>query len=372
VCGMSRALVAGAMTTVVALGSVTSAVGGCGADSAPAGEKRVAIVGFGFMGKTHYGAWSRCPGARVVAVCDSNPAQFTAKAGGNLKGVADDATLPKDVRTESDFDAMLAVGGFDIVDITLPTPLHAPMALKALAAGCHVLCEKPMAATLAECDAMLAAAKKADRRLLVAHCVRFSPEYAALRDLVKGGRYGKVVAADFTRFLSPPRWGSWLLDEAKSGGPYVDTHVHDADYLVSLFGLPKTVFSRAHRAPNGSVDHLSTMYDFGDGKIVTADCSFAAASTLRFDASARVFFEKATVYVGAAYKNAFTVYPEGGEPFSPPLGTRSGYDEEVRYFLGLVEGREQERILTPEDAREAVRVVLAERESSFTGRPVSL
>ena len=338
--------------------------------------KKVAIVGFGFMGKTHYGAWKKCPGAKVVAVCDSNLAQLTAKVVGNIKGAADNTTLPKSVRVWKDFDEMLAAGGVDIVDITLPTPLHAPMTVRALKAGCHVLCEKPMALTLKECDAMLAAAKAAGKTLLVAQCLRFFPEYAALRDLVKGGKYGAVVAADFTRFITAPKWspkgGSWLLDESKSGGPYVDTHVHDADYLVSLFGLPKKVDSHAHRSPNGYVDHLSTAYDFGDGRVITADCSFAAAKSLTFDAAARVFFEKATVYVGGAYKNAFTVYPDEGKPFAPKLGKRSGYEEEVRYFLGLVEGRRQPAVLTAAEARESIRVVLAERKSAATGRPVAL
>jgi len=330
--------------------------------------KKVAIVGYGFMGRTHYGAWKKCRGARVVAVCDANLAQLTAKVEGNIKGAADNSALPKSVRIWEDFDAMLAAGGFDIVDITLPTPLHATMSERALKAGFHVLCEKPMALTLAECDRMISAAKKANRQLLVAHCLRFFPEYAALREMVSDGRYGKVVAADFTRFITAPKWspkgGGWLLDESKSGGLYLDTHVHDADYVVALFGMPAKVESRAHRSPRGYVDHLTTAYDFGDGKVVTSDCSFAAAKALTFDAAARVFFEKATVYVGGAYKNGFTVYPEDGKPFSPKVGKRTGYEDEVRYFLALVEGRPVNRVLAVEDARNAVALVLAERKSA--------
>jgi len=337
--------------------------------------KKVAIVGFGFMGRTHYGAWKKCPGARVVAVCDSNLSQLTAKVVGNIKGAADNTALPKTVKVWESLDDMLAAGGFDIVDITLPTPLHAATVAQSLRAGYHVLCEKPMALTLKECDAMLSVARASGRQFLVAHCLRFFPEYAALREMAEDGRYGKVIAADFTRFITAPKWspkgGSWLLDETKSGGPYVDTHVHDVDYLVSLFGLPKRVSSRAHRSPNGHVDHLSTTYDFADGKIVTADCSFAAAKALTFDAAARVFFERATVYLGGAYRNAMTVYPEEGRPTVPKLGRRSGYEEEVRYFLGMVEGRTQTAVLTPRDAREAMRVVLAERRSAATGRPVA-
>lgn len=334
--------------------------------------KRVAIVGFGFMGKTHYGAWKKCRGAKVVAVCDSNLAQLTAKVTGNIKGAADNSALPGTVKVWDDFSKMLDAGGFDIVDITLPTPLHPEMTLAALGAGYHVLCEKPMALDLKSCDRMLAAAKKAGRELLIAQCVRFFPEYACLREMVRSGRYGKVVAADFTRFMSAPKWspkgGSWLLDESRSGGLYVDAHVHDADYIVSLFGMPESVLSRSHRSPHGYIDHTTTIYGY-PGMTVTSDCSFAASDSLVWDAAARVFFEKASVYLGPAYKNALTVYPEGGKPFVPKLAKASGYEAEVAYFLRMVEGREiKDRVLTAADARDSIALVLAERKSAETGR----
>ena len=339
--------------------------------------KKIAIVGFGFMGRTHLGAWRKCPGARVVAVCDSNLAQLGAKVTGNIKGAADNSALPKSVKVWADFDAMLAAGGFDVVDITLPTPLHARMTIAALKAGFHVLCEKPMALSLRDCDAMLAAAKKARRTLLVAQCVRFFPEYAWLADAIRDGRFGKVVAADFTRFMSAPKWspkgGSWLLDESKSGGLYVDAHVHDADYIASVFGMPRSVRSVAHRSRHGYVDHTTTVYSYADGKVVTSDSSFAASDALMWDAAARVFFEEATVYLGGAYKSSLTVYPTGGKPFTPKMGRRSGYEEEVRYFLSLVDGRAPKRtVLTAKDARDSIALVLAERNSAETGKAVKL
>ena len=107
--------------------------------------RKVAIVGFGFMGRTHYGAWKKCRGAKVVAICDANLSQLTAKVKGNIKGAADNTAVPRSVRVHADFGAMLAAGGFDIVDLTVPTHLHAEMSIAALKAGYHVLCEKPMA-----------------------------------------------------------------------------------------------------------------------------------------------------------------------------------------------------------------------------------
>lgn len=335
--------------------------------------KKVAIVGFGFMGRTHYGAWRKCRGAKVVAICDANLSQLTTKVQGNIKGAADNTAVPKSVKVYEDFDAMLAAGGFDIVDITLPTLLHPATTVAALKAGYHVLCEKPMALTLKDCDRMLAAAKAAKRRLLIAHCVRFFPENAYVRELVESGKYGKVVAADFTRFIAPPKWSpkgaDWFFDEKKSGGVLFDAHVHDADYIAGTFGRPKALTAAFHRNRRGFVDHTTATYFYKDA-LVTSDSSFAPAASLVWEASGRVFFEKATVYFGPFYKAPLTVYPEEGKPFSPKLASKTGYEAEIEYFLGMVEGRRQKTVLTAKDARDSIALLDAERRSAESGRRV--
>ena len=337
---------------------------------------RIAIVGFGFMGKTHYGAWRKCRGAKVVAICDANLSQLTAKVKGNIKGAADNAEVPKSVRVYEDFGAMLAVGGFDIVDITLPTLLHPRTTIAALKAGYHVVCEKPMALDVKGCDRMLAAAKKAKRQLFVGQCVRFDPQYAFLRDAIADGRFGRVVAADFTRFCPAPGWNnggkSWFLDESKSGGAAIDMHVHDTDFIQSLFGVPPAVSTHTHVRKDGLTDHLTTYYHYPE-KVVTSDTSWAAAGSLMFDAAYRVFFEKATVYCGAAYKRGITVYPEAGKPYAPKLEKGTGYEREIRYFSDVIAGRKPKRIVvTAVDARNAIATACAEKKSARLGRSVSV
>ena len=337
--------------------------------------KKVAIAGFGFMGRAHCSAWRKCRGAKVVAVCDSSLSQLTAKVVGNIKGAADGSALPKSVKVYDDFAQMLSAGGFDIVDITLPTLLHPSTTIAALKAGYHVLCEKPMALSLKDCDAMLAAAKAARRQLMVAHCVRFFPENIYVRELVRSGKYGKVVAADFTRFIAPPKWSpkgaDWFFDEKKSGGVLFDVHIHDADYILGTFGRPKCVSAAFHRNARGFVDHTTATYTYPDA-LITSDSSFAAAPSLSWDASGRVFFEKATVYFGPFYKNTLTVYPEDGKPFSPRLSKATGYEAEVRYFLSQVESSKEGDILTAADARESIAFLCIERRSAETGRTVKV
>ena len=111
----------------------------------------------------------------------------------------------RDVKTYTDADRLLADPEVDVVDITLPTYLHAEYAIRALQAGKHVICEKPMATCSTDAKEDAAAAKKARRRLFVAECIRFWPAYATARDIIRSRKYGKVRSAVLTRSARLPR-----------------------------------------------------------------------------------------------------------------------------------------------------------------------
>ena len=336
-------------------------------------KTNVAIVGFGFMGRTHYGVWKKLRNARVACVCDSNLAQITAKTRGNLD-VADDSDLPPDIRIYDDFDKMLASENLDAVDITLPTPLHPEMAAKALAKGVNVLCEKPMAIDAKTCDRMIAAERKSGARLMIAHCVRYWPEYTVLKGYVDSGKYGAVIAADFTRFSPAPVWNRggkcWFLDESKSGGVALDMHLHDTDEIHHLFGMPEAVSSRSHLHKDGWTDFIATSYSYPD-KVVTSSSSWAMAPSFVWEAGFRVVFEKAVAVFNSHSDPAFTVYPEKGRPFSPKLPETSGYEREIKEFAAWISGDKAEPV-TAESARDSVFIVDAERKSAKLGRPVVL
>lgn len=336
--------------------------------------KKVAVVGFGFMGRMHFGAWKKAKGAKVYAICDSNLAQLTNAKAGNQAGT-DLTTDFTDIKIFEDYDAMLQEGGFDIVDITLPTPLHTSTSQKALNAGYHVLCEKPMALTLKECDVMLAAAKKAKGKFLIAQCLRFWPEYVYIKQLVESGKYGKVKAADFSRYAAAPGWNnngnSWFLDESQSGGVVFDLHIHDADMVNYLFGLPQSVTSRSHIREDGLTDHFSTIYGFSN-MVITSSACWSMPPSYLFGAEAKIVFENAAAVMNTKASQPLTVYPVKGKPFEPKLQKASGYEAEIQYFLSLVNETAKILPLTPEDARSSIQLVSAERRSAMTNRTVTL
>ena len=336
---------------------------------------RVAIVGFGFMGRTHYGAWKKTPCAKVTAICDSNLSQLSRKVAGNGND-ADLATDFKGVAVVESFDELLARGGFDVVDLTLPTPLHPALVKKALAAGCHVLCEKPMALDVKSCNAMIAAAAKSRGKLMIAQCLRFAPAVKYLHDVVASEKYGKVVGASFDRASMLPGWGaggkSWFLDEEASGGVLLDLHIHDVDFINWTFGRPNSVAVRRHVRSDGVTDRATTLYGYRNC-VVSSSASWAASPSFSFEARSFVELEKATIVMDAKRAAPLQVYPFRGRPFTPKLDySISPYEAEIKAFAAWTLGRRASVPITLEDARDAVALVEAERRSMRAGREIML
>jgi predicted dehydrogenase len=321
---------------------------------------KVGIVGFGVMGRTHFQAWQGQDGAEIAAVCEANPEVLAkATAAGNLEEQAGAIDLAG-IAVYDDFDTMLAEAGLDAISITLPTHLHPPFTIKALEAGLHVLCEKPMALNVEACDAMIAAAERSGRQLMIAQCIRFWPEYAWTKAAVADGRFGKVQAAHFERLSAAPGWSNnnWFADPAKSGGVTLDLHIHDVDFVQYLFGTPQAIRASGARFENGMLGHIATEFIYDDNKVVTAAGSWMMSASFGFAMGFRIALEQATLVFASGHDPALTVYPAEGEAYSPDnLAAGDGYSGEIAHFTALVAGTVEPEI-TPAEAKESVRIAL--------------
>src|SRR6516162_9719081 len=237
---------------------------------------RIGIIGIGFMGMIHYLAARKLQGARVEAICSRDETKLAGDwrdIRGNF-GPRGEMMDLSGTRRYRKLDDLFADANVDLVDICNPTHLHPDTAIRALKAGKHVLVEKAIALDPKDADAMVEAARKANRLLMVAHVLPFFPEFAYAALLVRSGTFGRVLGGHFKRVISRPDWSAEIGDASKTGGPAVDLHIHDTHFIGLACGVPARVFSTGV-VENGTVVYLSTQYLYGkDGPSVT--CSSGA------------------------------------------------------------------------------------------------
>jgi predicted dehydrogenase len=327
------------------------------------------------MGRMHYAHWHAQDGVEVAAICHTDPDRLKSATGTSGNTEAAGAAIEFDtIQLYSDFDEMLAEGNLDAVSITLPTDLHAAFSIKALEAGLHVLCEKPMALNVAQCDDMIAAAQRTGKILLIGHCIRFWPEYARAKEIVDCGEYGTVVAVTFRRLGSIPAWSrsNWFTDEARSGGMVLDLHIHDTDYAQYLFGMPRAVRTFGARSLGLGLTHVVTQYLYGDDRLITAEGSWQMMPSFGFEMSFDIVLEKATLVYDNTREPPFRVCPLVGEAFTPEVEEGDGYSHEIAHFAKAIRGEKGKEVTTLEQSRNSVRIVEAEKESARTGKRVDL
>jgi predicted dehydrogenase len=238
---------------------------------------RVGVIGLG-MGQAHVRGFQEHPQAEVVAVADVDTGRL--KTLGDSLGVAGRYAHAPD---------MLRKENLDIVAVATPNKFHKPLTIAALKAGCHVLCEKPMAMSAAEARVMLDAAKRAKKRLMINFSYRFMPQCAALKQLVDSGEVGDIYFGKtiWHRRRGLPGFGGWFGQKALSGGgPLIDLGVHRLDLALWLMGYPKPVWVLA-----GAYNPIATRlakkagkkYDVED--LAVGLIRFANGATLEIEAS---------------------------------------------------------------------------------------
>jgi predicted dehydrogenase len=325
---------------------------------------RVGIVGLGFMGKMHLGIYSSMDQVEIAAICDSNKESLNLSslsgAGGNIATKDQDIDLSA-AKAYTNYQEMLKDGGFDFVDICLPTYLHKEFSVAAMQAGYDVFCEKPMALTGAEADEMMAVAKKTGQLLTVGQCLRYWPMYVEIKRMIDTEMYGKVLSAELSRYSMTPGWSSdnWMLKGELSGNAAFDLHIHDVDMVLNLFGKPTGVTSSGVEAFTSGFGHIATLYTYPD-KTVTSVGNWICTDSYGFAMRAFIVLENGVIELDTGKPDALVVYPADGVKQVVELDAQDGYFYELQDFVSHVESREPLTVVTPDSASESVKVVLAE------------
>jgi predicted dehydrogenase len=338
---------------------------------------RIGIVGVGFIGMIHYLAARKLKDAKVEAICSRDEAKLAGdwrSIQGNFgpRGERMDLTGIKKYRG---LDELLADPNIDLIDVCNPTHLHPDTAIKALQAGKHVLVEKAIALDPKDADAMLAAAAKAKRLLMVAHVLPFFPEFAFAAQALRGGEHGKLLGGHFKRVISKPDWSADIGDAAKTGGPAIDLHIHDTHFIGLIAGMPKHVFSTGIESA-GAVDYLTTAYLYAPGgPAITCSSGAVAMKGRPFVHGYEIYLEKATL-VYESGTCPLTVLKADGTSEQPKM---AGGDEATAAFTieiqaavdGVKIGREPD-LLSGKLARDALVLCYRECESVKSGKVVAV
>jgi len=337
----------------------------------------VGIVGLGFMAATHLKAYRQITDYRIAAICNPSgrnlDGDFSKVAGniGSTEALKLDMSRVKPYRRFAD---LLADPAVQLVDICAPTPAHPELAIAALTAGKHVICEKPLARTSILARKIADTATESGTFLLPAMCLRFWPEWVWVKKAIEESTYGRCLAARFRRVAQPPAWGQkFFLDGKLSGGALLDLHIHDTDFVQFCFGRPFGVFSTGFTKVSGAIDHVVTQYQVASAASVCAEGSWAMTEGFGFNMSYTVVFENATAdYDLARGTDSLKLFEKGKAPQVLKLGGQDGYVGELQEMHDRIRSKKPPAVVTAQDAVSAVEICEAEEKSIQTHQIVSM
>ena len=340
---------------------------------------KIAIIGAGFITRIGHlpGYTAAGAGPDIVAICDVRSDRAAALA----------QQFDLSPRIYTDWREMLERERPDVVSVCLPNALHEEPVLAALAAGAHVLCEKPLATSVASAERMFAAAQRAGRRLMAAQNFRWSPGTLAVRSAVEEGQLGHIYYAEATalRRLGIPGWGDFHRAEMSAGGPLLDIGVHMLDQTLWLMGNPCALrVSAVIERRFGQRPEIAALagnawdperFDVEDFAVAFVRLEGGAAIVLR--ASWAAHLETPTVMstrlvgteAGATTDPAAIYRLRGGLPTEErftKLPESRAYQLEVAHFLAVARG-EAEPIVREEETLNVQRILNAAYESAAQG-----
>ncbi len=321
---------------------------------------RVLLVGAGSMGAEHGAALHGVPGVEIAGFVGrrKGPAEAMCRRFGGTAF----RTMREGLKSRP-----------DAVFVLTPTPTHRTLVAQAAAAGCAVLCEKPLAGTLRDAEAILATVRRTKVPFMTAHVLRWFPEFRRLRALVRDGSLGSPAVARLSRGGQFPEGsGGWYA--RASGGPLLDLVIHDFDWLRWTFGPIDRVFARqAPRGRNPRQSFALALIRHRSGPIAHVEGAWGHG--LPFRVTAEIAGSKGLAEFDSLHPAALEVHAPArpGEvvrvavPRSPLA--ESPYRAQDLHFLECIRTGAAP-LVSPDDALAALKVSLAALRSARTGKAV--
>ena len=344
-------------------------------------KHRFGIVGCGVIFGTHSEAINALESTELVAICDVDEAKAEKARDERCDGFRPDVY--------TDYEEMLKREDIDAISVCTPSGMHADMACLAMEAGKHVVVEKPMDVTLSACDRFIEAWKRTAKKATIISQHRFADGVIALRRALDQGRFGKVAMVDsYTKWFRSHEYyasGDWRATwELDGGGALMNQSVHYVDLMQWMAGDVESLYGNCANVWHDIVveDAASATLKFKSGAIGTLEGTTAAnpGTFQQID----VMGEFGTVSIVNSRVSVWKFSDEHPEDEaiaagkSVDLGTGAsdpaaiGGGGHVRQYVDLLNAIENDGqpMITPEEARKPVEVILAVYESGRTGKPV--
>ncbi|MEZ4530427.1 MAG: Gfo/Idh/MocA family oxidoreductase [Thermomicrobiales bacterium] len=339
---------------------------------------KVGIVGSRFVADIHAESFARVPNCEVVAV-----------ASPNLHHAVDFAKRHDIPRALTNFRELLKIDEIDVISLALPNDLHAEVTIAAAEAGKHVICEKPLATTLQEADAMIAACETAGVQLMYAEALCFAPKYVRAKELIDQGALGDIFLVKHSEEHSGPH-SPWYWDvERSGGGALMDLGCHGialARWLLNgaaITHVTANLGTFVHGDKTQGEDHAVTVLNFDGGQMAVVESSWAKGGGL--DDRAEIYGTKGHTRADLIRGNSLATYSAvgndaAGKSGGAPAGWshityedawNSGFPQEMQYFVDCVQ-RDEPSFLTGSDGRNALEVIYAAYQSARIGATVRL
>jgi UDP-N-acetylglucosamine 3-dehydrogenase len=334
---------------------------------APTRTVRWGVIGLGWFGEIHADTLAKMPGIELAALCTRRPDRLAELA--DRYGVA---------RRYTDYRQLLADAAVEVVSVTTHIDDHRDITLDALRAGKHVLLEKPMAPTVADCDRIVQTARASRGLFMVGHICRFDPRVVLAKETIDAGRIGRILSMHARRNLSK----AISNVVCNSISALMGDGIHDADLMLWFTGArPVSVYAQeihpgTAKYPEGGWAMMRL--DSGAIAVVESVWYLPESTPYQIDARMEVIGTEGALYIdcaeaGLAIHDARGIRLPDTLYWPSLIGERFGIlRAELRYFADCVlAGRAPQRI-TPEESLAAVRVMVAAGESARTGNVVSL
>jgi predicted dehydrogenase len=343
---------------------------------------KIGLIGTGYITKVHIEAFRFDHRVELVAVCGhgENKTKFIAEEFGIPDLYYGDDLL-------ASVDKMLARDDIDAVTVSLPNNLHAPVAIKVAEAGKHAIVEKPLATTLEDARAMIAAFDKAGKRLCYAEELCFLPKFARIKEIADDGGIGPVYMVKQSEKHAGP-YSPWFFQkEAAGGGIMMDMGCHSIEWARWVLGKPKvtSVYARCESVLHTPItpmdDNIILIIEFEGGQSALLESSWAlkggmeskseiigkegvAHADLCFGWGVDCFSEKG--YGDDKSETTGWHYPAWEELFA------NGYPQEMKHFVDCMLDPSLELIESGADGLAVIEIMLAGYHSAATGRKIEL